>query len=71
MSILVAYASKHGATAEIAEGIAEGLRAAGHDVADLPVQEVGDLERYDGFVLGSATYMGHWLKRGLKGSPGR
>jgi menaquinone-dependent protoporphyrinogen oxidase len=62
MSILVAYASKHGATEEIAKRIAESLRAAGHDAEDLSVTEAGALERYDGFVLGSATYMGHWLK---------
>jgi menaquinone-dependent protoporphyrinogen oxidase len=62
MSILVAYGSKHGATEQIAERIAESLREAGHDADARAVQEAGDLADYDGFVLGSAAYMGHWLK---------
>lgn len=62
MSILVAYASKHGATEEIAERIAESLREAGQDADARPVQDAGDLGDYEGFVLGSAAYMGHWLK---------
>jgi len=62
MSILVAYSSKHGATREIAERIAENLREAGQDADARPVQEAGDLDDYQGFVVGSAAYMGHWLK---------
>jgi len=62
MSILVAYASKHGATEGIAERIAENLREAGQDADARPVQEVGDLAGYDGYVIGSATYLGHWMK---------
>ena len=62
MSILVAYSSKHGATREIAERIAENLREAGQDADARPVREAGDLGDYEGFVLGSAAYMGHWLK---------
>lgn len=62
MSILVAYASKHGATREIAERIAESLRAAGQSANALPVQEAGDLDDYEGFVIGSAAYSTHWLR---------
>jgi menaquinone-dependent protoporphyrinogen oxidase len=62
MSILVAYSSKHGATREIAERIAENLREAGQDADARPVREAGDLDDYQGFVVGSAAYMGHWLK---------
>ena len=62
MSILVAYASKHGATKEIAERIAESLRAAGQNADARPVKEADELGAYQGFVLGSAAYMGHWLK---------
>jgi menaquinone-dependent protoporphyrinogen oxidase len=62
MSILVAYASKHGATGEIAERIAENLREAGQDADARPVQAADNLGDYEGFVLGSAAYMGHWLK---------
>ena len=62
MSILVAYASRHGATGQIAERIAENLREAGKDAEARPVQEAADLDGYEGFVLGSAAYMGHWMK---------
>jgi menaquinone-dependent protoporphyrinogen oxidase len=61
MRVLVSAASKHGATAELAEAIAVELRARGIEVDLLEPNEVGDLDAYDGFVLGSAVYAGHWL----------
>ena len=61
-NILVAYASKHGATAEIAEKIGEVLQAAGLPAQVLPVEGVKDLEPYTAIVLGSAVYFGRWLK---------
>ena len=60
--ILVVYASKHGTTKEIAERIAEALRAAGQEAEARPVEAAADLSGYDAFVIGSATYLGHWLK---------
>lgn len=62
MSILVAYASKHGATRGIAERIAERLRAAGLEAEARPVKEVRGLAGYDAFVIGSAIYMFRWMK---------
>jgi menaquinone-dependent protoporphyrinogen oxidase len=62
MSILVAYATKHGATEEIAERIAQSLRAAGRQADARGVQEAGDLGDYEGFVIGSAAYSTHWLR---------
>ncbi len=62
MSILVAYASKHGATKEIAERIAEALRASGQEAEARPVRAAGDVSTYDAVVIGSAAYLGHWLK---------
>jgi menaquinone-dependent protoporphyrinogen oxidase len=62
VSILVAYASRHGATQEIAERIAERLRAAGLDAEARPAAEVRDAARYDAFIVGGAAYMFHWLK---------
>jgi menaquinone-dependent protoporphyrinogen oxidase len=60
--VLVAYASKYGATAEIAAKIGEVLRQSGLDTEVLPVERVGDLAPYRAVVLGSAVYMGQWRK---------
>jgi menaquinone-dependent protoporphyrinogen oxidase len=62
MTVLVAYASKHGSTQGIAEAIGERLRERGVDAEVRPVREVDGLERYDTVVLGSAVYLGAWLK---------
>jgi menaquinone-dependent protoporphyrinogen oxidase len=62
MSILVTHASKHGATAQIAERIAGTLQAAGLDVEVKPIKEVDNLAGYDAFVVGSAVYFGSWMK---------
>ena len=58
--VLVAYGSKHGSTAEIAERIGERLREAGHDVDVRPARSVDDLGPYDAVVLGGAVYMARW-----------
>lgn len=60
IQVLVAYASKRGATREIAEVIADKLREYDLAVDCLPVGESDDLERYDAIVLGSAVYARHW-----------
>lgn len=62
MRILVAYASRHGATRGIAERIADTLRTEGLDAEARPVDSVRNLADYDGFVVGSAAYMFRWLK---------
>jgi menaquinone-dependent protoporphyrinogen oxidase len=61
MRILVAYASRHGATQGIAERIAETLRTRGLEVTQRTVKEVGDPSGYDAVVIGSAAYLFHWL----------
>ena len=61
MTILVAYASKHGSTRTIAERIATVLAAAGRDVDVQPVDAVTDPGRYTAAVIGSAVYYGRWL----------
>jgi menaquinone-dependent protoporphyrinogen oxidase len=58
--VLVAYASKRGSTAEIAEAIAEKLREFSLGVDCLPAEEVSSLEPYDAIVLGSAVYINRW-----------
>jgi menaquinone-dependent protoporphyrinogen oxidase len=62
MHVLVAYASRHGATQGIAERIAETLGDAGIQAEARPVSEVKSLAGYDAFVVGSAAYMFKWLK---------
>ncbi len=62
MKVLVAYASRHGATQEIAERIAAVMTDAGLDAEARPVTEVELVDRYDAFVIGSAVYMFRWLR---------
>jgi menaquinone-dependent protoporphyrinogen oxidase len=64
--ILVTYASKYGATAEIAEKIGQVLREAGLSAEVLAVNRVGDLAAYKAIVLGSAVYIGQWRKEAAK-----
>ena len=66
MNVLVAHASKHGATKGIAERIAAQLRAEGHKAAARPVEAVGDLDGYDAFVIGSAVYGGRWTQEAIE-----
>jgi len=60
MKVLVAYASKRGSTAEIAETVAATLRREGLKVCLEPCEEVRSLDGYDAVVLGSAVYMKRW-----------
>ena len=62
MKLLVAYASKYGSTAEIAEVVGQELRKREVEVEVKPVDQVSNLAGYDGFVIGSALYAGGWLK---------
>jgi menaquinone-dependent protoporphyrinogen oxidase len=64
--VLVTYATKYGATAEIAEKIGQVLRQAGLQVDVLPADRVGDLSPYKAVVLGSAVYIGQWRKEAVK-----
>ena len=60
--VLVTYASKHGATAEIANKIKETLLQAGLFVDLIPMEEVTNPSPYQAVVLGSAVYIGHWRR---------
>jgi menaquinone-dependent protoporphyrinogen oxidase len=62
MTVLVTYATKHGSTRGIAEAIATTLADRGIPAEALEVDAVGDVGSYDAVVLGSAIYMGRWLK---------
>ena len=62
MNILVAYASRHGSTKDIAERIALKLAEHGHEVTARNIDEDPSPLGFDAVVLGSAVYMGHWIK---------
>ena len=61
-TILVAFASKGGATAEIAEWIGDALRRGGATAEVLRADEVLSLEGFDAVVVGGPLYMGKVLK---------
>jgi menaquinone-dependent protoporphyrinogen oxidase len=67
MTVLVTAASRHGATAEIAERIGSGLaeRGLSVEVQKLPIAD-GDIARYEAFVIGSAIYLGTWMKEATR-----
>ena len=58
--VLVAYASKHGSTAEIAAAVAHTLNEQGLHAVCLDAADIKSLEPYDVIVLGSAVYMKRW-----------
>jgi menaquinone-dependent protoporphyrinogen oxidase len=62
MTVLVTAASEHGATAEIAARIGADLADSGLDVEVKKPEEVHELAQYEAVVVGSAIYMGQWLK---------
>jgi menaquinone-dependent protoporphyrinogen oxidase len=64
--VLIAFASKYGATAEIAEKIGAVLRRSGLQVDVIPVKNVHDLADYGAIILGSAVYIGQWRKEAVK-----
>jgi menaquinone-dependent protoporphyrinogen oxidase len=61
MTVLVSYATEHGATGSIAARITIRLQGAGLTVDLRPVAEAASLDGYDAVVLGSAIHNGGWL----------
>ncbi|MGD8520704.1 MAG: flavodoxin domain-containing protein [Desulfobacterales bacterium] len=62
---LIVYATRSGETQQIGELIAEGIRFAGHEAEVVDVKAIkneGDLEGYEAYVFGSATYHGEMLQ---------
>jgi flavorubredoxin len=65
---LVVYATRTGQTKKIAELIAEGIRFSGTEAKIVSAHEIkkeSDLDGYDGYVFGSATYHGEMMQ-GMK-----
>ena len=59
--ILVAYASKKGSTAEIAQAIGKELQAAGHIVDVTEMGTVASPAGYNAVVIGGPIYMGKMM----------
>src|SRR6266566_4086424 len=62
MKALVAVATQHGATREIADMIGATIAARGIETDIREVEKVTAVDGYDGVVVGSAVYMGNWIK---------
>jgi flavorubredoxin len=63
--VLIVYATRSGETAEIAKLVAEGIRFTGAEAKTVNVTEIKketDLEGYDGYLFGSATYHGDMMQ---------
>ena len=66
--VLIVYATRTGETQSIADLIGEGLRFSGQAAEVVSVKEIkneADLDGYEGYVFGSATYHGEMLQ-GMK-----
>ena len=66
--VLIVYATRTGETQNIADLVAEGVRFSGHEAKVVNVKEIkneSDLDGFDGYVFGSATYHGEMLQ-GMK-----
>ncbi len=64
--VLVAFASRAGSTAEVAQSIAKTLTTQGAVVDLLPIKSVTSLKPYRAVVLGSAIRMSAWLPEAVK-----
>jgi menaquinone-dependent protoporphyrinogen oxidase len=64
--VLVAYGTKFGSTAEIAEAIGKTLRENGLEVDVKRAREVRSLDPYRAVVLGSAVYMARWRRDAMR-----
>lgn len=62
MKVLVCAATRYGATGEIADAVADVLAERGLEVTVIPPEQAGAIEQFDAVVLGSAVYMGQWMK---------
>lgn len=65
LKVLVVYASRTGDTKTIATQIAEGIKSSGAEVKIVDtkgISNASDLQGYDGYVFGSATYHGEMME---------
>jgi menaquinone-dependent protoporphyrinogen oxidase len=64
--VLVAYASKHGSTKEVAEALGSALQGPNAEVSVVPAAEVHDLDEYRAVVLGGSLYVGRWNRDAVR-----
>jgi menaquinone-dependent protoporphyrinogen oxidase len=64
--VIVAYGSKYGSTAAIAEAIGATLSEHGLEVDVRPARSVRSVEEYRAAVVGSAVYAGRWRGDALR-----
>lgn len=60
MRVLVVVASRHGATQEIADELADRLRRSAFDVDLAAPDDVESVDAYGAVLLGSCVYLGRW-----------
>ena len=63
--VLILYATRSGGTTEIANLVAEGIRFTGAEAKIINVSDIKketDLQGYDGYLFGSATYHGDMMQ---------
>ncbi len=67
MKILVAYATKAGSTAEVADEIGRVIESKGGRKVDVrPVGKLKEVGGYDAVIIGSAIRAGKWLPEATK-----
>jgi menaquinone-dependent protoporphyrinogen oxidase len=64
--VLVAYATKMGSTAGIAEAVGAELQGCGHQVDVRNIRDVGSIDEYDAVIVGSAVYLRRWRSEAVR-----
>jgi menaquinone-dependent protoporphyrinogen oxidase len=59
-TVLIAYASRHGTTHEVADAIAQTLEALGLAVVVEEAGHVREISDFDAIIIGGGLYMGKW-----------
>ena len=63
MNVIIVVGSKHGSTRSIADTLGEVLRNRGIEVTTVDADAAAaSLDGYDAAVIGSAVYVGRWMK---------
>jgi len=59
-SVLIAYATRGGSTAEVAQAVAAAMQEAGVPAEVLPVNQINTLTGREAVILGAPLYIGHF-----------